>query len=140
MFTDKVGHHGNAVRVIEHMKLNPFGSKKVFCTEKILVFTHNDKGYSIQQLVPVHMMQGLRVLNKVRLGQSRLRPAFRMHTVSACAVGSPLCTQIVSSGDDVTRRIISAEPIGSPPSEGYLCLLRAASSPCARADSCFLLE
>ena len=77
-----------------------------------------------RRLVPLHMMQGLSVLTSVRSGQSRRRPALRMQTTSACAVGSPVCTRKLWPRATIfPAASASTEPMGIPPA--YLGGLRA---------------
>jgi len=61
--------------------------RKVSCSPMMM------RGIWWRMAVPVHMAQGERVEASVSLCQSRLRPAFRMQVVSACAVGSSFCTR-----------------------------------------------
>src|SRR5215467_4952919 len=64
------------------------------------------------------MMQGLRVLTKISLCQSVRRPALRMQTTSAWAVGSPVCILKLWPREMILPvESARTDPIGMPPSE-----------------------
>ena len=81
--------------------------------------------------VPEHMQQGDSVDTSVSEGQSRLRPARRMQSTSACAVGSPDCTRWLCPAATTLPRASSSElPMGIPPSrQPFSAISIAASRP-----------
>jgi hypothetical protein len=114
---DEVGHHLNALGVVEDDDLNAPLPEQILRTQEVSIFADDDPGNPVKQSRSRAHDAGTELLTRVNSAQSRRRPALRMQTVSACAVGSPFCTRRLCPRATIRPcRSAKTEPMGRPPS------------------------